>query len=104
MTQTVYIKLNQITQVHKKDVFLSDIATVICSDKSTASRCRAVKVRTIHSEKKMSYVGSVTDIITLVTEAVPGTEVNSVGEQDFIIAYDPNPHALGFWQDRKSVV
>lgn len=98
MTQTVYIKLNQITQVQKKDVFLSDIATVICSDKSTASRCRAVKVRTIHSEKKMSYVGSVTDIITLVTEAVPGTEVNSVGEQDFIIAYDPNPHALGFWQ------
>ncbi|MBP3926203.1 MAG: stage V sporulation protein AA, partial [Clostridium sp.] len=51
MTQTVYIKLNQISQVQKKDVFLSDIGTVFCSDKATASRCRAVKIKTIHSDK-----------------------------------------------------
>ena len=29
MTQTVYVKLSQITQVHKKDVFLSDIADAV---------------------------------------------------------------------------
>ena len=52
MTQTVYVKLSQITQVHKKDVFLSAIADVYCSDKSTASRCKAVKVQTIHSDQE----------------------------------------------------
>ena len=57
MTQTVYVKLNQITQVHEKAVFLSDIAEVYCSDKPTASRCRAVKVQSIHSDKEKRYMG-----------------------------------------------
>ena len=103
MTQTVYIKLSQITQVHKKDVFLSDIATVICSDKPTASRCRAVKVRTIHSDARMRYVGSVTDVVTLVTEAVPGVEINSVGESDYIIDYEPPGQPSYFWQWCKTI-
>ena len=99
MTQTVYIKLNQISQVQKKDVYLSDIATVYCSDKATASRCRAVKIKTIHSDKEVRYVGSVLDVITEITKAVPQAEVNSVGETDFIIDYEPpaKPKLLWNW-------
>ena len=85
MTQTVYVKLSQITQVHKKDVFLSDIADVYCSDKSTASRCKAVKVQTIHSDQEKRYMGSIVDVVQKISENVPEAEVNSVGETDFII-------------------
>ncbi len=103
MTQTVYIKLAQITQVSKTEVNLSDVAEVYCSDKSTEARCRAVPVLRIRSERPMSYVKSVTDIIKKVTEEVPGAEINSIGEQDFVIAYQPpaRPHPL--WQWSKAV-
>lgn len=98
MTQTVYLKLKQITQMQKKEVCLSDIAEVFCQDKATASRCRAVRVKTFHSAKKENYTGSITQLISLITQAVPGVEINSVGETDFVISYDPAPHSHRLWQ------
>ena len=34
MTQTVYLKLSQITQVHEKNVPLASLGEVYCSEKS----------------------------------------------------------------------
>ncbi len=98
MTQTVYVKLNQITQVHEKAVFLSDIAEVYCSDKPTASRCRAVKVQSIHSDKEKRYMGSIVDIVAKLGEQVPEAEVSSIGESDFIIDYRPPSKPHYGWQ------
>ena len=42
MTQTVYLKLSQITQVHEKNVPLASLGEVYCSEKSVESRCRAM--------------------------------------------------------------
>ena len=103
MTQTVYVKLSQITQVHKKDVFLSDIADVYCSDKSTASRCKAVKVQTIHSDQEKRYMGSIVDVVQKISENVPEAEVNSVGETDFIIDYQPSKKPMYTWQWLKTI-
>lgn len=103
MTQTVYVKLNQITQVHKKDVFLSDIAEVFCSDKAVASRCRALKVKTIHTDKEKRYIGSIVDIVEELSKQVPEAEVNSVGETDYIIDYRPPVRPKYAWQWIKTV-
>lgn len=103
MTQIVYLKLNQMTQVPKPDVCLSDIAEVICSDKTTAARCRAVKVKSFPKGRKKNYVGSVTEVISLLYEAVSGIEVVNVGETDFIIAYAPASPSPVFWQWCKTV-
>lgn len=89
MNQTVYVNLKQITEVHEKDVFLSDIADVYCSDKATASRCRAVKVKTIRVDEKKRYMGTVLDVVKKIDAIDPTIEVNSVGETDFIIDYKP---------------
>lgn len=98
MNQTVYINLKQITEVHEKDVFLSDIADVYCSDKATASKCRAVKVKTIRSDEKKRYMGTVLDIVGKIDAIDPTIEVNSVGETDFIIDYKP-PRAPRYVQE-----
>lgn len=103
MTQTVYIKLSQITQVHKKDVFLSDIAEVYCSDNPTASKCKAVKIQTVHSDKQMRYMGSIMDVVKKITEQVPEAEVSSVGETDFIIDYLPAAKPRYIWQWIKTI-
>ncbi len=103
MTQTVYVKISQITQVHKKDVFLSDIAEVYCSDKSTASRCKAVKVQTIHGDREARFMGSIVDVVKKLSQQVPEAEVNSVGETDFIIDYQPPAKPNYAWQWCKTI-
>ena len=42
-SQTVYIQLNQITELRRRDVFLKDVGEVTCRDKVILSKCRALK-------------------------------------------------------------
>lgn len=100
---TVYVKLNQITQVHKKDVFLDDIADVYCSDKNAASRCKAVKIRTIREEQKKRYMGSIIDVTKKIGEIDPSIQVSSVGETDFIIDYEPAKPPRYAWEWAKAI-
>lgn len=89
MNQTVFISLKQISEVHKKDVFLNDIADVFCSDKHVESRCKAIKVKTIHSDEKKRYMGSIVDVAKKISDIDSSIQINSVGETDFIISYEP---------------
>lgn len=89
MNQTVYINIRQLTEVHKKDVFLGDIADVYCSDTHVASRCKAVKVQTIRSDQNKRYMGSIIDVVKKISENDSSLQISSVGETDFIIDYKP---------------
>lgn len=89
MNQTVYINIKQITEVHKQDVFLGDIADVYCSDKNTANKCRAVKVQAIRVDKNKRYMGSIMDVVQKINENDPSIQISSVGETDYIIDYKP---------------
>ena len=53
MTQTVYLKLSQITQVHEKNVPLASLGEVYCSEKSVESRCRAMIVKRRSEERRV---------------------------------------------------
>lgn len=101
--QTVYIKLKQITQVHKKDVFLNDVADVCCSDKNVQNRCKAVKIRTIREDIKKHYMGSIIDITEKIGQMDSSIQVNSVGETDFIIAYEPAVPPRYAWEWTKTI-
>ena len=45
MSEVLYLKLNQCTEVHGKEVFLGQLGTVWCRDKAIESKCRALKER-----------------------------------------------------------
>lgn len=85
--KTVYLNLQEITEVTKKDVFVKDVATIYCSDPVIENKCRAAKVKTIRDDKSWRYVESSLDVIRLLEKIDPSIEVNSVGEVDFIIDY-----------------
>ena len=103
MGQTVFISLNQITQVHKKDVFLADIGEVYCSDPHVASRVKAVKAASIRENKEHNYIGNVMDIIEKIQQAAPGADVSNLGETDFIISYKPDKVPSMIWEWTKTV-
>ena len=54
--KTLYLKLNEISEVHEKSVYLKDVAQLYCDDKPTLNRCQALKIKTIHQEKDKRYV------------------------------------------------
>lgn len=103
MNQTVYINIKQITEVHKKDIYLSDIADIYCSDLKFANRCRAVKVQTIRSDKGKRYMGSILDVVQKISEQDASIQICSVGETDYIIDYKPPKPPRYAWEWAKTV-
>lgn len=89
MSKTVYLKLNQITEIHRKDVALKDVAEVYCEDKNIQNKCSAMKVKHITGDRKHRYVMSALEVIEKLEQLDSAIQVNNVGEVDFIIAYQP---------------
>lgn len=44
-TNTVYLNLREITEVHEKDVLVKDVADVYCSDQNIQNKCSVLKVK-----------------------------------------------------------
>ena len=88
-TKTVYLNLSEITEVHHKDVFVKDVATIYCSDTNIQNKCNAVKVKTVREEKARRYVESALDVIKKLEEADPSIQVSNVGKVEYIIDYQP---------------
>lgn len=98
-TKTVYLNLREITEVHEKDVFVKDVASIYCSDKNIQNKCNAVKVRTVREERPKRYVESALDVIKKLESTDPSVQVNNVGKVEFIIDYQPpkSPRLLWHW-------
>lgn len=99
MGKSLYLKLEQISEVHEKDVYLKDIASLYSDDPAVLNKCRALKVKKIPTDKNRRYVGNVLDIIELITQADPQIQVENMGETDFIIDYKKakTPNYLWAW-------
>lgn len=103
MGKTLYLKLDQISEVHEKDVYLKDIGTLYSDDSAVLSKCLALKVKKIPSNRAYRYVGSVLDIIQLIAETDSSIQVENIGETDFIIDYKPPKFPNYLWAWAKTV-
>lgn len=98
--ETVYIKIAQITEVYEPDVFLKDIAEIHCSDQISEAKVKAIKVASFAKMQKVSrknrnqkdfvQIGSVVELLKKIEEAVPGAQVDNLGESDYVIRYQRN--------------
>ena len=98
MSEVVYLKLSQNTEVHEREVFLSQLGELWCRNKSIENRCLALKVLHVPSEKPERYVLSVMELIEKLEKISDQIEVNSIGETDCIIDYQPKPRAGQAWE------
>jgi len=100
---TVYLKLNQITQMFNKEVYVSDVAEVYCSDEHIQNRCKAVKIKKIKEDKDYRYVMNAMDIVKKMEALDSRITVDNMGEQDFIIDYQKEKKYSPFWQWTKTL-
>ena len=100
---TVYLNLREITELHKPDIQVKDVAEVYCSDTHVQSRCASLKIKTIREQKRKRYVENALNVIRLMEAADSSVTVNNVGKVEFIIDYQPEVKQNLFWQWCKTI-
>lgn len=95
---TVYLNLREMTEVHKKDIQVKDVADIYCSDPHVQNKCASLKIKTIREEKRRRYVENALEVIRLLEAADSSVTVNNVGKVEFIIDYQPPKQPKWLWQ------
>ena len=88
--ETVYLKIAQTTEVYKPDVYVKDIAEVHCRNRSIEAKIKTIKVTSFPIPKKgnkITYVGSIMDLLTQVEAEEKNIQIISMGQADFVINY-----------------
>ncbi len=103
-SETVYLNISQISEVHGADVRLKDVATVHCQNKTLEADMTTVKIHSFEgkSARQTVYVGSTMDVIKAMEEMEPGIQINNLGETDFVVKYKPRPSYSALWQWAKT--
>ena len=87
MSDTLYINIKQNSEIHKKDVFLSDVADVYCVNQAAESKAKALKVLTIRENRNKRYILAAIDVIEKLQEQDPKLQIDNLGEVSFIVDY-----------------
>ena len=81
MSDTLYINIKQNSEVHKKDVFLSDVADVYCVNRAAESKAKALKVLTIRENRNKRYILAAIDVIEKLQEQDPKLQIDNLGDR-----------------------
>ena len=92
MSDTLYLQLDQNIQVTHPHIYLQDIAKLSCSNSKILNRLRVMPVANLAPDKPGRYVMSVMDLITEIQKKEPDLEINTIGEENFIITFKNKPY------------
>lgn len=91
--KTVYLKCERNIEVQSQDVFLSDVATVRCSDSALCARLKALKVHHFKKDETKRCVISCLKLVELMEKECQDISVQLVGEPDVLVEWvDVNRH------------
>ena len=94
MAGTVYIKMEQKTQLMKPDVIVADLGSVYCANENVQNHIRTLQIHKFPKEcfqKKENpqmpnrVIISVMKVIKLIQEKYPGYTVINLGEADMVV-------------------
>ncbi|GFI66182.1 hypothetical protein IMSAG185_01797 [Lachnospiraceae bacterium] len=85
--RTVYLKCERNAEVTKQDVYLSDVATVKCSDSALCARLKAVKVHHFGKNDVRRCVICTLKLIDLMEKECGDIIVQVVGEPDVLVEW-----------------
>ena len=85
--KTVYVKCERNVEVQAQDVFLSDIATLRCSDEVLSARLKALKVHHFKKGETKRCVISALKLVELMEKECRDISVQIVGEPDVLVEW-----------------
>ncbi len=81
---TVYLNLREITELHKPDIQVKDVAEVYCSDAHVQNRCASLKIKTIREQKRKRYVENALNVIRIMEAAGSGARLSLSASSAFV--------------------
>lgn len=89
----IYLKAKLHSMVYDRSVTLSDIGKFECANEGILRQVKQIQLHRFPSKKQKSQMEffSVLKVIELIHEKYPEVQVESIGEQDFIIEYLSGP-------------
>ena len=85
--ETLYLKIEQNTEVLNKNIYLQDFAKLYCRDASVLKELNHMLIWTAKETKDTKYMFSILKIIEKIEQRYPEISVVNLGETDFIITY-----------------
>ena len=86
---TVYVKIPQKVLLTEPQANLGQLGTVWCEEKALAARCMALRVCSFQEGVPELKSGSLIDITKQIQQMAPGTQVQNLGETEFLMLYQP---------------
>lgn len=85
----LYIKVDKNSLVNKKRVLIKDVVKIYGVNNGMVNDINHTEILQIKSDKEVNYVFSILKIIEIISEKYPSVEIINLGENDFIIHYEP---------------
>ena len=85
--KTVYLKCERNVEVQAQDVFLSDVASLRCSDEVLSARLKALKVHHFKKGETKRCVISALKLVELMEKECQDISVQIVGEPDVLVEW-----------------
>lgn len=96
MADILYIKAKQNVEVMSDTVYVKDIASVTCVNKSITAKVKAMPVHHFQAAQGGRAVLSILKVISDIGRMEPSLTVESLGEADIVIKQVKNPDQKGF--------
>lgn len=96
MNPTLYIQIDSNIEVCTPVVHLQDIARLLCTDSTVLNKLQVLPITNFHKKNQTKMVFSILDITALILKAQPGIQIENVGEENFILTYQPKTPSLIF--------
>ena len=103
MSEILYIQTEKNVEVHNPEVYLGDIAKLVCSDQKVLNRNRMRKVFTIPEGTPGRYVVSAADLIKAVAGEEQSVDVTHIGEPEFVVTYETQKQSHQWYSWMKTV-
>lgn len=83
----VYFKCERYVEVQSADVYLKDLGSLRCMDKTIAAKCKSIKVKHFGPEQEKRCVISCVRLIELMEETCKDIQVEILGEPDVLVEW-----------------
>ena len=84
---TVYFRCERYVEVQVADVFLKDVGSLQCADRTVAAKLKSLKVKHFQKDKQRRCVISSVRLISLMEKACPDIQVQWLGEPDVLVEW-----------------
>lgn len=84
---TIYIKAEQNVEIQSEDVYVKDIAKVVCSDENVLAKVKTIKLHHFKNDGPKRQVISLLKVIEEIDRVCPGADVQSIGETAVMVEY-----------------